>query len=221
MNTLFSFFKKSIGAVIMTVLLLPAVASAQYIITATPNNATMGSASGGGNFSLGQTFTLTATPNNGYEFVRWEWEGNDLGNDNPFMMEIDASLDPGTYAFVAVFRAIPRQYNLNIVVQPVADAGTVDGAGLRPGGNKVLTAEETNPQYHWVGWFTSAQGETAVELGYQYIHLIMDRGFITNNMIREFAGLKKKHGIEFSAMIPSTFGFVDSTHRSKGQHHHS
>ncbi len=168
MNTLFSFFKKSIGAVIMTVLLLPAVASAQYIITATPNNATMGSASGGGNFSLGQTFTLTATPNNGYEFVRWEWEGNDLGNDNPFMMEIDASLDPGTYAFVAVFRAIPRQYNLNIVVQPVADAGTVDGAGLRPGGNKVLTAEETNPQYHWVGWFTSAQGETAVELGYQY-----------------------------------------------------
>ncbi len=168
MNTLFSFIKKSIGAVIMTVLLFPAVASAQYIITATPNNATMGSASGGGNFSLGQTFTLTATPNNGYEFVRWEWEGNDLGNDNPFMMEIDASLDPGTYAFVAVFRAIPRQYNLNIVVQPVADAGTVDGAGLRPGGNKVLTAEETNPQYHWVGWFTSAQGETAVELGYQY-----------------------------------------------------
>ena len=52
--------------------------------------------------------------------------------------------------------------------------------------------------------------ETARELGYQYIHLIMDRGFITNNMIREFAGLKKKHGIEFSAMIPSTFGFVDT-----------
>ena len=51
--------------------------------------------------------------------------------------------------------------------------------------------------------------ERARELGYEYLHLMMDRGFITNDMIKAFAGLKEEHGIEFSAMIPSTFGFVD------------
>ena len=52
--------------------------------------------------------------------------------------------------------------------------------------------------------------ETAKDLGWEAIHIMMDRGFITNQMIKLFVALKKDYGIEFSAMIPSTFGFVET-----------
>ena len=130
MNTLFSFIKKSIGAAIMAVLLFPAMVSGQYIISVSANNAAWGTVSGGGNYALGQTFSLTATPNQGYEFVEWSLEGSSLGSANPLEFELDDGWDQGyDYQFLAVFRAIPMQYNLNIIVRPVDDAGTVDGAG--------------------------------------------------------------------------------------------
>ena len=52
--------------------------------------------------------------------------------------------------------------------------------------------------------------EKARDLGWEALHIMMDRGFITHVMIKQFASLKRDYQIEFSAMIPSTFGFVDS-----------
>ncbi len=51
--------------------------------------------------------------------------------------------------------------------------------------------------------------EKAHDLGWEALHIMMDRGFITHPMIKQFASLKKDYDIEFSAMVPSTFGFVD------------
>ena len=50
-----------------------------YTITATSANNTMGSVTGGGTYAAGSTVTLTAIPNQGYEFVSW----NDGNTDNP------------------------------------------------------------------------------------------------------------------------------------------
>ncbi len=47
----------------------------QYTITVNSNNATMGSASGGGTFNEGTTTTITATANSGYHFTQWQ-DGN-------------------------------------------------------------------------------------------------------------------------------------------------
>ncbi len=48
-------------------------------VTVTANDATKGNVTGGGTYSNGETATLTATPNSGYRFLRW----NDNITDNP------------------------------------------------------------------------------------------------------------------------------------------
>ncbi|MBP5676909.1 MAG: T9SS type A sorting domain-containing protein [Bacteroidales bacterium] len=58
----------------------PYQAPATYTITATANDPSMGTVTGGGsNFTAGATVTLTATPKEGYHFVNW----NDGNTDNP------------------------------------------------------------------------------------------------------------------------------------------
>lgn len=48
-----------------------AIAPQQYTITVVSNNTTMGTVSGGGTFTAGSTTTISATPKEGYRFVRW------------------------------------------------------------------------------------------------------------------------------------------------------
>lgn len=50
-----------------------------YTITATSADPTMGTVTGGGSYAIGATVTLTAMPNAGYHFVRW----NDGNTQNP------------------------------------------------------------------------------------------------------------------------------------------
>lgn len=51
----------------------------QYTITVNANDATMGTVTGGGIYDVNSTVTLTATANDGYEFVQW----NDGNKENP------------------------------------------------------------------------------------------------------------------------------------------
>ena len=50
-------------------------------ITASANPETLGTVSGGGHYTVGQTCTLTATPNEGYSFVNWT-ENNEIVSTN-------------------------------------------------------------------------------------------------------------------------------------------
>ncbi len=55
-----------------------------YIISATSNNASMGSVTGGGTYDAGATVTLTATSNCGCRFVRWTSNGTQVSTENPY-----------------------------------------------------------------------------------------------------------------------------------------
>ena len=50
--------------------------------------------------------------------------------------------------------------------------------------------------------------EKAIEMGYEQLHLMFDRGFITKPNAEMLQGLKDEYGIVFSAMVPSTFSFA-------------
>ena len=51
----------------------------QYYIAVTTDDASMGTASGGGTYDYGSVITITATPNEGYEFLNW----SDENTENP------------------------------------------------------------------------------------------------------------------------------------------
>lgn len=69
-----------------------------YTITATANDGTMGTVSGGGSYPANQAISLSATANEGYRFLRW----NDGSTDNPRTVIVT-----GAAAYTAVFEAIP------------------------------------------------------------------------------------------------------------------
>ena len=79
-----------------------------YNITATSANETMGTVTGGGNYRNGTKATLTATPNEGYHFVKWS---NDV-TENPYTFAVDKDL-----ALTATFDA--KEYNLIYMVDGV------------------------------------------------------------------------------------------------------
>ena len=78
------------------------------MVTATSANETMGTVTGGGNYRNGTKATLTATPNEGYHFVKWS---NDV-TENPYTFAVDKDL-----ALTATFDA--KEYNLIYMVDGV------------------------------------------------------------------------------------------------------
>lgn len=72
-------------------------------IDVSSSDTTMGTASGGGTYSVGTQVTLTAYPNEGYEFVRW----SDGTTSNPYRFNVTKELD-----LVANFRLQPTSQDI-------------------------------------------------------------------------------------------------------------
>lgn len=82
MKNVFKFF----GIALVASAMLTACGNENYTITAVPNDSTMGTVTGGGEYEADATATLTATPNSGYVFVNW----NDGNTDNPRTITVTA-----------------------------------------------------------------------------------------------------------------------------------
>lgn len=71
----------------------------KYTITVKANNDAYGTVLGGGDYVENATATLTATPNAGYSFVKWD----DGVKDNPRTVTVTADA-----TYTAIFEAIPQ-----------------------------------------------------------------------------------------------------------------
>lgn len=69
-----------------------------YNVTVVSDNSAMGTVTGGGSFVGGATTTISAVPNSGYRFVRW----NDNNTDNPRTITVSADI-----TYTAYFEQIP------------------------------------------------------------------------------------------------------------------
>ena len=77
----------------------------RYTLTASSSSPNMGSVNGGGTYSNGTTVRLTATPANGYRFVRWQ----DNNTNNPRSVTLTANT-----IFTAYFERDPRDLDPRI-----------------------------------------------------------------------------------------------------------
>ena len=88
-------------------------------ITATANDAAMGTIAGAGNYGKGSTATLTATPNDGYLFVNWTKGGVEVATTQEYSFKVEDAVE-----LVANFEAAPEEVH-NVTVSYVC------------GGNKI------------------------------------------------------------------------------------
>ena len=110
-----------------------------YALSVQSADADMGTVSGGGTYVYNTNATLTATPNAGYEFVRW----NDGNIDNPRMVKIMQDT-----VFIATFRAKP----IVTVAPNYAEMGSVSGGGTYATGSTASLTATPNAGYEFVRW---------------------------------------------------------------------
>ena len=114
-----------------------------YTITATANPTSGGSVTGGGIFTLGQSCTLSATPNSGYAFVNWTKNGEVVSTNASYTFDVT---DDGDY--VANFVSI---YNITVSASP-AEGGTVSGGGTYQNGQSCTLTATANAGYTFSAW---------------------------------------------------------------------
>ena len=119
----------------------------EFTLTATANPAEGGSVTGAGVYEEGTTVTLTATPNEGYEFVSWTNGGAEVSTNATYSFVIKANL-----ALVANFKAVEATvYTISIE----AVNGTVTGAGVYEEGATVTLTATPADGYNFKNWTVS------------------------------------------------------------------
>ena len=123
----------------------------EHTITATVNDPAMGTVEGAGVYTYGATATLTATANEGYEFVGWT-VGENTVTDNPLTLTVTSDV-----TVVATFKAI--EHTVTATVNDPA-MGTVEGAGVYTYGASATLTATANEGYEFVGWMVNGEALT-------------------------------------------------------------
>lgn len=120
------------------------VPSYTITVTATPSDG--GTVTGGGSYTRGSSCTLTATPNEGYNFVRWTKGSTELSTNPTYTFTVTAN---GTYK--ANFAADVVNYTIRTESEP-SDGGTTTGDGVYEAGSTCTLTATANNGYTFVEW---------------------------------------------------------------------
>ena len=120
----------------------------KYVTTVTvtiqAENGTVTGLATGGTYDSGSTATLTAVPNDGYEFVNWTVGGKEVSTANPYTFTVNDNI-----TLVANFKeAAAKAYTITTS----ATNGTVEGAATVVEGESVTLTATANPGYKFVNW---------------------------------------------------------------------
>ncbi len=115
-----------------------------YSITATADPSTGGSATGTGTYYHGENVTLVATPNDGYSFINWTKNGEEVSTNATFTF---AATSAGDYVANFSFNS----YEITATANPSGSC-TITGAGTYDHGATVTLTAVGNTGYIFLNW---------------------------------------------------------------------
>ncbi len=115
-----------------------------YNITVSADPEEGGTVTGGGNFTYGETCTLTAAANAGYSFINWTKNGTVVSNNANYSFTVT---DNGS--FVANFDI--AHHTITALAEP-ADGGSISGGGTYQYGSIATLRANANEGYVFVNW---------------------------------------------------------------------
>ena len=115
-----------------------------YNINVSPNPNVGGTVTGGGNYMEGEQCTVTATANNGYTFVQWTENGNQVSTDASYTFTV-----AGNRTLVAEFQI--QSYTISAAVNP-SNSGVITGIGDYEYGQSCTLVATANEGYTFTNW---------------------------------------------------------------------
>ncbi|CVK34100.1 Ig-like domain-containing protein [Methanoculleus bourgensis] len=123
-----------------------------------------GTVTGAGTYKAGDTVPITATPNEGWEFVNWTNETGATVSSEP---NFDYPMPEGDVALTANFEGEAITYTLGLAVNP-AGSGTVTGAGTYAAGDTVSVTATPNDGYTFVNWTDETDVTVSTAASFDY-----------------------------------------------------
>ena len=115
-----------------------------YTVTVAANPSAGGEVTGGGTYDYGESCVVSATPAEGYTFVRWTENGTHVSSNATFGFTVT-----GNRNLVANFQI--RSYTINVSANP-SNGGTVTGGGTYNHGSECTVSATANTGYTFQGW---------------------------------------------------------------------
>ena len=135
----------------------------KYNVTVTAEHGTV---TGAGTYEEGKTATLTATANEGYEFVNWTVGEEVVSTENPYKFTVTADV-----ALVANFELIPpTKYTVTLSDNTGGFEPLTSGAGEYEEGAEVTVSAVDSEGWVFVGWMD--ENGDIVSNDYQYTFVI-------------------------------------------------
>ena len=114
-----------------------------YVVTVKANPSTSGTVSGGGSFKANTTTIISATPNAGFRFDKW----NDESVENPRSITVTEDV---TYTANFVVKE-PEKYTISTGVNP-AGSGSVSGGGIYEENTQATLVATPATGYEFESW---------------------------------------------------------------------
>ena len=130
-----------------------------FSITATANPVEGGMVSGTGEYDYGSTCTLTAVANEGYTFMYWTENGQQISSNANYTFTVTSERD-----LVAHF-ALP--FSITATANP-EEGGTVTGSGEYDYYSTCIMTATPNPGYYFVKWTENGQ-QVSTNISYSFI----------------------------------------------------
>ncbi len=152
--------------------------TARYWLELLASPDTAGVALGEGFYLSGDTATLTASPNVGFEFGDWLYNDSIVSYDSIFEFVTASEQDTLTAEFK------PKTYNLLLFSVP-DNGGTVSGAGNYQYGDSVTVTASPNVGYDFIAW-TFGEDTLSVDTSYTFVMPHNNMGLTANFQIQTF-----------------------------------
>ena len=150
----------------------------QYTVNVSANPANGGTVTGGGNYQVGQSCTVTATANSGYTFTNWSENGTIVSTQPSYTFVVN-----GNRTLVANFQALPQNYTVSVSANPT-NGGTVSGGGTYQQGQQCTVHATANTGYTFTNW-TENGNVVSTQANYTFT-VNSNRTLVANFTLQQF-----------------------------------
>lgn len=132
-----------------------------YTVNTSSNPINGGTASGGGTYAYGSSVTVTAAPSNGFTFVNWTENGNQVSTNESYQFTVT-----GNAYLVANFSQIQQSYTISLSPNP-SNGGSVSGGGTYSSGTQVTVIATPNNGWSFSDW-TENGNQVSINSNYSF-----------------------------------------------------